>query len=232
VDRRWIMRSLFPYLILLLFLLVLPVKAQPYELAYDDGTAEAGFDCTVGCIAAVKFSVNSPVQILMIRYFMVGGELPYRIHVLDSNFNSIFLQNMQPPVHEGWYRVDIPPANIVVNGDFFVGVEWIEPRGRGPWLGADIDSPPRGRSYVGNLSSPPVLAGDQNFLIRVVVQKAPAEPSSSPSPSPPSPPSQSSQQDMTLIVIIPLIIAVIFASILIRRRKSDEEEVVRKLLEE
>jgi hypothetical protein len=176
------MRPLFPYLILLLFLLVfpVPVKAQPYELAYDDGTAEFGFVCTVGCIAAVKFSVNSSVQILKLRYFIWGETLPFRVHVLDSNFSSIFSQDVQPSSADPhWFEVDISGENVIVNGDFFVGLEWRKlydewPR---PWLGADKTSPCK-RSYLGSLSSPPVSPKEgENYLIRVVVQKAPDPPS-------------------------------------------------------
>jgi PKD repeat protein len=176
------MRPLFPYLILLLFLLVfpVPVKAQPYELAYDDGTAEFGFVCTVGCIAAVKFSVNSSVQILKLRYFIWGETLPFRVHVLDSNFSSIFSQDVQPSSADPhWFEVDISGENVIVNGDFFVGLEWRKlydewPR---PWLGADKTSPCK-RSYLGSLFSPPVSPKEgENYLIRVVVQKAPDPPS-------------------------------------------------------
>jgi len=155
-------------------------NVQPYELAYDDGTAEFGFVATVGCVAAVKFSVNSQVQILKLKYFIWGEILPFRVHILDSNFNSIFSRDVKPSSADPhWFEVDISDANVMVNGDFFVGLEWITlydkwPR---PWLGVDNTPPCYGRSYLGTLSSPPASPKEgENYLIRVVVQKAPEPP--------------------------------------------------------
>ena len=173
------MRFLISHFTLLLLLtFTISVKAQPYELSYDNGTAEFFFNACVGCIAAVRFSVNSSVQILKLRYFISGETLLFRVHVLNSDFTPIFSRDVRASSEDPhWFEVDISDANVVVNGDFFVGLEWRTPYDSGPrpWLGAETKSPYR-RSYLGSFPYPAPIYKD-NYLIRVVVQRAPEPPS-------------------------------------------------------
>ncbi|HID18720.1 TPA: hypothetical protein EYP27_04175 [Candidatus Bathyarchaeota archaeon] len=129
---------------LILFAVVpsaLPLKGQPtQELAFDDGSADFGFICSINCVAAVKFSVPSQMRVLKLKYYIWGEITRIRVHVLDSNARSIYSKEVLPSSSSPhWLEVDLSDANVIVNGEFFVGFEWIEVGPETghpmPWLG-------------------------------------------------------------------------------------------------
>ena len=150
--------------------------AREVELYYDDGGAELGFAASAGVIAAVRFSAHSleSVQVLKLRYYVWGEMKSIRVHVLDLNQRSIYSRVVTPT--SGWYSVDISGDSVLVDGDFYVGWQWISESPNGPWLGFDKDPPYNKRSYLGSegnlyfkgTGSPSEQTED--YMIRAVVQ--------------------------------------------------------------
>jgi len=151
------------------------------ELSYDDGGVDFGFVCGLNCVAAVKFSVHSQVQVLKLRYYIFGEIIRFRVHVLDSGFNSIYSKDVTPSLTSPhWFEVDVSDADIRVSGDFFVGLEWISTRSEsgqtGPWLGVDTTPPHHKRSYLGRLGHPGSPKEGEDYMIRVIVKQPQQQP--------------------------------------------------------
>lgn len=152
---------------------------QVTELSYDDGSFEFGFMALPGLIGAVKFDVPPGTQVLKLK-FHIWGEMPdTRVHVLDATQNSVYSRVVTPS--PGWFEVDVSDNNVFVNGDFYVGLQWISqsadsPWPEGPWLGVDTDPPYNQRSYLGpegNLFHKGSGSPDEqkeDYMIRVVVR--------------------------------------------------------------
>jgi len=157
-----------------MILTITPVKAQQQELYYDDGSADFGFVASPGTLGAVKFSVSSRTQVLKLKFYVWGEMTNVRVHVLDQDFNSIYSLVVTP--YSGWFEVDVSYANIVVEGDFYVGWQWITEAPSGPWLGVDTTPPHNQRSYLGTLGKRDTSPkSGEDYLIRVFTQEtAPA----------------------------------------------------------
>jgi hypothetical protein len=148
-------------------------------LHYDDGSADFGFVAGPGVLGAVRFSVSSRMQVLKLKFY-VWGEMKYvRVHVLDTNQNSIYSRRVMPS--SGWFEVNISGNNVFVSGDFYVGWQWISESPNGPWLGVDNDPPYNKRSYLGsegNLfhkGSGNPNEQKEDYMIRVEVRAAAEE---------------------------------------------------------
>jgi len=97
-----------------------------------------------------------------------------KVHVLDANFNIQYSRAVTPS--SGWFDVDISTNGVNVNGDFYVGWEWLsfsDPVA-GPWLGVDNTPPSYDRSYLGapGARNPSPQSG-QDFMIRAKVITVP-----------------------------------------------------------
>jgi len=152
------------------------------ELCFDDDSADFGFRTGQWGLAAVRFSTSSWKRIHKLRYYIWGDMQAAGLHVLDANWDSLYSVQTTPPSTGGWFEWDVSTADITVNGDFYVALEWLHPEGA-PWLGADTTPPHHpGRSYLGTLSqsSPPSPIEEEiDYMIRALVCDAPA-----PTPSP------------------------------------------------
>lgn len=137
------------------------------ELYYDDGSAEFAFGAGIGSIGAVKFTYSSTAKVHKLKFFCEGETA--RVHVLDSEFNSIFSRDVIPTssTYAEWFTVDISLDDVFVNGDFYVGIEWTSLTLS---LGVDSSSPHHDRSYLGLLSSPGSAKSGEDYMIRVIYE--------------------------------------------------------------
>jgi len=151
-------------------LILLPRESLPptQELFYDDGTPESSLMNGAGQLAAVRFTVGSPSQVVRLQYYIKGDMRQVRVSVYDGSWSQVYSETVQPSVADpqggGWFEWDITSQGVTVDGDFYVALEWLED---GPQLGVDDDPPDHGRSYAGHL--PPERIPSGNAMIRVTV---------------------------------------------------------------
>jgi len=154
---------------------ILKVNAQAtQELAYDDGEADAGIASATGWQRAVKFSLPdgwSKAILLEAKYYFCmcdGSKVPIGVHVYDGARNKIASLQIYPPTMSmAWYDVDLSSLNIVVDGDFYISIEY---NSGNPFLGLDKDPPIDQRSYAideyGTWYGPDSA---YDYMIRVVI---------------------------------------------------------------
>jgi hypothetical protein len=136
-----------PLILLLMMVIVsagsfLPVQVAKasVELAYDDGTAENGWDGDIGIEHAVRFSLKpgwSSAKILIARFFIYSNPDTFRLHIYGSSVTDPALD--VTPAGTGWFDVDLSSYNIVVSGDFYISIEYVVPSA--PAIGMDTTGP-------------------------------------------------------------------------------------------
>lgn len=147
------------------------VKAQPIqELAYDDGGAEGSTTASAGIKHAVKFSLPSgwsEAKLLTARYNIYSDPVTFRVHVYGSDGITELASLDVTPTSTGWFDVDLSTLNIIVTGDFYISIEYLEEQK--PWINIDTTAPD-GQSYYGQ---PGAWTPFVNFdlMIRAVVQQ-------------------------------------------------------------
>ena len=154
---------------------IIPSVFAEIELKYDDGESDGCDTSFVGNYLAVKFSLPTDwnnARILKARYYFVVDSGNFKVHIFDSDGITELLD---PPLAlgsiPGWFEVDVSTNNIIVTGDFYIAIEFIESAVGPPCIGFDSDSP-LGPSFTGT----PGFWGDfntgRNIMIRAVVEQA------------------------------------------------------------
>jgi hypothetical protein len=165
------------------------IAANETVLQYDSGVVDVSTSRPVNYTAAVRFSPTYTSSKITEIQFYIGycdsWNDEFRIHVLDSEKNEwpgFTPFNIKTEMWNGWKSIDLSSFNIVVSGDFYVGLEWVQ--GNTPGLGFD-NAPDgtnaTGRSYFivnGGWWPAYVLAGYGEWLVRagieeVIVDEAP-----------------------------------------------------------
>ena len=143
----------------------MPESQSVYEISYDDGTAEAGWDNqgAYGTYMAVKFTPEAyPVTIKRLRYF-VNGESSGNARLIvwddegangnpsdetgDETGDLTYLTSSLGP---GWNAIDISADSIrITSGSFYVGLKRFTST---PAIGVDQTGDAADRSFV-NLGS-------------------------------------------------------------------------------
>jgi len=174
-------RLLLALAILVLILLAYPIPAQAARtwLIYDNGwtpTTSAGIaptGPTAGYLSAVLFSLPggwSGAKVLIARYWIYDTAknclpaecalLPpvfFGARVYDANLKEIGTANatIATPIRGpgGWFDVDLSGQNIIVTGNFYVGIEWTQLQEKlapiEPSIGYEWAEPSYHRSYSG-----------------------------------------------------------------------------------
>lgn len=166
---------------------------QSVELAYDDGDVDGQMvysDFGVsgeGPIFAVLFSPPYKTsQVTEALFYIAKSPAPFEIHIMNETWKAIFQEEVTPDAHTGWHRFDISAKDVIVSGDFVVGIKFLTPDTN--VFGFDM-SDPDGRSYIihpdGNREK---LKGglffdEMDFMIRAVVKIAKIKTSLTMSPS-------------------------------------------------
>jgi len=107
------------------------IVVEEVELAYDDGTPTTGgyFWGGAGYVSAVRMTPPAGTwKLKTARYYFTKVKGPVKVRVLDdaggtpgSDLVSGF--NINPSTD--WYDVDLESYNIMVSGDFYVGIEYL-----------------------------------------------------------------------------------------------------------
>lgn len=143
------------------------VNAVASELLFDDGQENFAFKAPIGSIGACKFNISHEMKLSKLKIHMKGTSA--KIHVLDSDFESIYSKAVTPlSPHPKWFVENILEVNVVVQREFYVGVEWTDPEF---WLSVDSDQPHNMRSYLGRLGSPGKPKPRENYMIRAYARE-------------------------------------------------------------
>jgi len=161
-------KTVFSLILILAFSLVLVpvVNADCVELKYDDGTVESGLGRLTGSQAGVKFTLPQnwkQAKLVMARYFIYDDPNRFEVHVYDLSNNDLIPPFTVTPTSTGWFNV---PLDVVVSGDFFIALEYINVNI--PLLGLDL-SVNQGRSYERQSSTDPWIPYSWNQMIRAEV---------------------------------------------------------------
>jgi hypothetical protein len=139
--------------IVLAFSMVPSAYAATEELKYDDGSATSGYSGPPGYYVAVKFSLPfgwNDAKLITARYYIFGLSAPtdFNVHIFGSDGSTRLLGPLETTATTlgTWLDVDLSSYNIIVSGDFYVELEFIE---SGFTIGLD-NSDPDGRSYENN----------------------------------------------------------------------------------
>lgn len=154
---------------------ILESYTPPEELYYDDGTRESGVVSDAYAVAAVKFHVSSPRQLVALKYHVraVGEMKPVQLLVFDGSCNILYSAQATPTSE--WFQCDVSQSNITVSGEFYVGFQWLPDSAANVVnVGRDTSSTPQSRSYLGTLTdgecSQMKLIDDSNYMIRALVR--------------------------------------------------------------
>ncbi len=150
---------------------VTPQSASVYELGYDDGTSEMGFNAGQNNYIAVRFSPTGNDPLIRIKWFQVGAGGAFYLKMYDDDNgvpgSEIYTSIITGSV-DGWNTQDMSDEEMVMGGTFWVGVrEFSSTRP----FGLDLDSD-SGNSYfrigAGGTWEPMANAGVAgNLMIRV-----------------------------------------------------------------
>lgn len=158
---------------------IIPVKAQPIELYYDDGEVDQG-DAVVANRTtgwAVNFGHPEPgipyrVESVKFYIFLFMGEAPLRLFLyLRRQYTSIYEKvyaNIVNNLTVGWNIVDLTRYKIVAYHDFIVGFNWVVDQT--PYLGVDVDTESHSgtfETYSTTYFKP--YHGFFNYMIRTLV---------------------------------------------------------------
>ncbi len=133
---------------LVLSLILVPVanaRAECQELIYDEGPEEGvDYSSLVGNQLGVRFSLPENwdnAKLTFARFWIVSWPAPFEVHVYDTCNNDLIQPLTVYPGSIGLFDV---PIGIIVSGDFYVVIEWLE-IGK-PQIGANPSSPASGRT--------------------------------------------------------------------------------------
>ncbi len=105
------------------------IVVEEVELVYDDGSPSGGYFSFTGHATAVRMTPPAGTwKLKTARYYFIKVKGPVKVRILDdaggkpgSDLISGF--NINPSTE--WYDVDLESYNIMVSGDFYVGIEYL-----------------------------------------------------------------------------------------------------------
>jgi hypothetical protein len=145
------------------------------ELKWDDGGDNGATWNSNGEFLANKFSLPSgwtEARILKARYYMQSQSYlaAFKVHIFDSDLSTELLLPAPTvnPTATGWFDVDLTSYNVIVTGDFYVAIEYLNDTS--PRLGWDLDDPDHNQSYY-TLTGSWLVYPDVDYMIRVVIDQ-------------------------------------------------------------
>jgi parallel beta-helix repeat protein len=118
------------------------------DLYYDDDSSEEQWSWVdPGGMYAVRFTPSTAARLIACSYYIVSVPTIVKIHVMDESRNDLITPFLTTPVSTGWCGVDLSFYWLIVDKDFYIGVEVTV--GYSSYLGTDTSSPD-GRSWDWN----------------------------------------------------------------------------------
>ncbi|MBA7598847.1 hypothetical protein ES703_05872 [subsurface metagenome] len=106
------------------------IVVEEVELAYDDGTPTGGyFWGEAGYVSAVRMTPPAGTwKLKTARYYFTLVKGPVKVRILDDaggTPGSDLIPGFNINPSTDWYDVDLESYNIMVTGDFYVGIEYL-----------------------------------------------------------------------------------------------------------
>jgi hypothetical protein len=148
-------------------------RADVTEIAYDDGTSEAGRAVSeAGHGFAVRLTPGAVGDTLLrVRFYLTGvrgDPATVEVHVWDADRNDLIEPILATPTAGGWFDVDVSAAGLALTADVYVGYLQTSAENH-PWLGIDTTSS-LGRSYNAPQWTPVAPTG-ACAMIRAVTER-------------------------------------------------------------
>lgn len=160
-------KIVFSLILVLAFSIVLVpmVNASCQELKYDDGALDSQIGMPDPSQASVKFSLRQMAKLVRARFYISEYPNDFEVHVYDLGGNDLVQPFIVTPTSTGWFDVSL---NVMVLGDFFIAIEWLDNPNNEPRLGYD-NTLSQGHSYTRSQSTDPWSPEGANWMIRAVV---------------------------------------------------------------
>jgi parallel beta-helix repeat protein len=162
-----------------LFVCLLSLKVSlgvEIELYYDDGMAESGHAPTLALYTyAVRFHSPSPSEtyrLTKVKFYIYSDPASFKLDIRDASIQPLHSETVTP-TGTGWFTIDLTSKEIIVEGDFWVGMKYLTLHQ--PKLGADTSNPDveSGESATGFPSSPNISSLDWMIRATIVPSAAP-----------------------------------------------------------
>ena len=102
-----------------------PQSVSVYELAYDDGTSEMGFNAGQNNYLAVRFNPEGNDPLIRIKWYQIGDGGAFYLKMYDDDGgvpgNEIFTEIMTGSI-DGWNSHDMLDEEMTMTGTFWVGI--------------------------------------------------------------------------------------------------------------
>lgn len=148
------------------------------ELAYDNGISTGDRGRGDGCYIAVRFSLPPGLdraKILTAKFYIEEDPDAFNLYIFDSDGSSVLLGPLVvTPTIADWFNADLSSYNIMVTGDFYIAVQFMD---NDLDIGMDYTDPD-GRSYDstecdGAPGSWTLNRFDCDYMIRATVDPGP-----------------------------------------------------------
>ena len=102
-----------------------PQSVTVYEIAYDDGTSEMGFNAGQNNYLAVRFNSQGSDPLIRVKWFQIGDGGAFYLKMYDDAGglpgNEIFTSIITGSV-DGWNSHDMMDEEMIMNGTFWIGI--------------------------------------------------------------------------------------------------------------
>ena len=109
----------------------MPLAASIHELAHDDGTFESEFNAGSNNFSVVRFQIEGEGEIARFKWYQIvpegaqGGAFYIKVFGDENGApgTEIYSKLIASGINNGWNDRDLSDDNIVVNGNYWVGVK-------------------------------------------------------------------------------------------------------------
>jgi len=104
-----------------------PQADTVYELTYDDGSSEAGFNAGSSNYSVVKFTPLGDNDLIRLKWYQIGdgGALYLKIYADDGGLpgEQVYSKLLASGLVDGWNTYDVGDEELVFGQDFWFGIK-------------------------------------------------------------------------------------------------------------
>jgi hypothetical protein len=147
---------------------VTPQAQTVYEVSWDDGTSESGYAIGSGNFVAVGFNASSSSDVVRFKWYQIGDGGAFYIKMFEDENGvpgqEVFSKVVAGGLVDGWNEHDLLSEELVVSGDFWVGIKAFSSTSD---IGLDNSS--SGSSYASQGSTGSWEMLDETAMIRLLL---------------------------------------------------------------
>ena len=145
-----------------------PQAQTVYEVSWDDGTADAEWDIGSGNFIATKYDAGASADVVRFKWYQFGDGGAFYIKMFEDVDGlpgaETFSKVVAGGLVDGWNEYDLLSEELVVSGDFWVGIKAFSSTAGIGW-----DNSSSGNSYsrTGSTGSWEMLEGE--YMVRLLL---------------------------------------------------------------